>query len=429
MLTCTYTGTPGAVRAVSQDVATGDWTYARSSHPVLRPASAARGWLLQRHRTQTTMTTMPLHRPSLRQVSLGSIFLVLLASSSLHNARYLERLVSIGDKATQGPDARPKSSAYPGRFRNESYPDLSIRVEFVNNRVSPKMLQYRRPYNATCSPGLHCQFSDTSWHEFGWSHTFVSFPESPRMPNDLVVCIESPNRSPYSDSIQLLDTDKHAGLATVDPNSDVPMSYLNGSENRIHSISYIYTPKSDEITIWRVLHVQANCGTGVSTDRMNLLRALMRRGLVDSMGRCEHTVDYNATAGMIYVPGGKQAKNELMRRYAFVTAFENSYYPGYVSEKLLDALASGTLPIYLGAPNVWSMLPRDSLLNANDFPTYDALADHIEYLIESRAAYDGYHSWRGGDIPTALREYWKFGEEDENCRFCRWGAENLFLRV
>ena len=345
-----------------------------------------------------------------------------LSSQSLYNARYL-----VGGEATRNPDAQPKFSAYPGRFRNESYPELSIRIEFVNNAVSPQMLQYRRPYNATCSPGLHCQFSDTSWHEFGWSNTFVSFPESPNTPNDLVVCLESPGRKPYSDSIRLLDVDEHAGLATVDPNSDVPMSYLNGSENRIHSISYIYTPKSDEITIWRVLHVQANCGTDVSTDRMNVLQALMKRGLVDSMGRCEHNVDYNSTAGVINVPRGKDAKKKLMRSYAFVTAFENSYYPGYVSEKLLDALASGTLPIYLGAPNVWSMVPRDSLLNVNDYPTYDAIADRIEYLIENRGVYDGYHSWRRGGIPPVLREYWKFGEEDENCRFCRWGAENLFL--
>ena len=73
------------------------------------------------------------------------------------------------------------------------------------------------------------------------------------------------------------------------------------------------------------------------------------------------------------------------------------------------------------------MVPRDSLLNVNDYPTYDAIADRIEYLIENRGVYDGYHSWRRGGIPPALREYWKFGEEDENCRFCRWGAENLFL--
>ena len=105
-----------------------------------------------------------------------------LSSQSLYNARYL-----VGGEATRNPDAQPKFSAYPGRFRNESYPELSIRIEFVNNAVSPQMLQYRRPYNATCSPGLHCQFSDTSWHEFGWSNTFVSFPESPKTPNDCLL--------------------------------------------------------------------------------------------------------------------------------------------------------------------------------------------------------------------------------------------------
>ena len=110
-----------------------------------------------------------------------------------------------------------------------------------------------------------------------------------------------------------------------------------------------------------------------------------------------------------------------------MTAFENSYYPGYVTEKLWDPLRLGTLPIYLGAPNVRLLFPDNSFLNVDDFLTVHDLADHIEFLLENRDEYDKYHLWREKRIPDNLREIWKFNEEPIDCRICRWGAENLFL--
>ena len=117
----------------------------------------------------------------------------------------------------------------------------------------------------------------------------------------------------------------------------------------------------------------------------------------------------------------------LIRQYAFVTAFENSYYPGYVTEKLWEPLGQGSLPIYLGAPNVNMMFPEKSFINVNDFGTLDDLVDYIEFLIENKDEYDQYHAWREKNISSDLKELWQFQNEDENCRFCRWGAENLYL--
>lgn len=109
-----------------------------------------------------------------------------------------------------------------------------------------------------------------------------------------------------------------------------------------------------------------------------------------------------------------------------MAAFQNSYYPGYITEKLFDPLAAGTLPLYLGAPDVNHLLPTKSFLNVDDFGTYDELADYIEFLIENKDVYDQYHAWRERDISSEVREQWKFAEQDINCRLCRWGAENLY---
>jgi hypothetical protein len=51
---------------------------------------------------------------------------------------------------------------------------------------------------------------------------------------------------------------------------------------------------------------------------------------------------------------GRRAENkiEFMRPYKFVVAFENSSYPGYTTEKILQPNYSDSVPIYWGSPNV-----------------------------------------------------------------------------
>lgn len=57
-----------------------------------------------------------------------------------------------------------------------------------------------------------------------------------------------------------------------------------------------------------------------------------------------------------------------MRRYKFTIAFENQSYPGYVTEKIADALMAGTVPIYWGARMFPKNLIRRRLLIAMTFP-------------------------------------------------------------
>lgn len=45
-------------------------------------------------------------------------------------------------------------------------------------------------------------------------------------------------------------------------------------------------------------------------------------------------------------------KREFYRRFRFALVFENRHYPGYTTEKLVDAMAAGCIPIYWGNPEV-----------------------------------------------------------------------------
>jgi len=49
---------------------------------------------------------------------------------------------------------------------------------------------------------------------------------------------------------------------------------------------------------------------------------------------------------------GIEQKMNFLREHQFTLAFENSQYPGYATEKLIEAYLSGTIPLYWGSPTV-----------------------------------------------------------------------------
>jgi alpha(1,3/1,4) fucosyltransferase len=79
------------------------------------------------------------------------------------------------------------------------------------------------------------------------------------------------------------------------------------------------------------------------------------------------------------IPPGVNAsgKIEHNKQYKFAMAFENRQYPGYVTEKICDAYKSGCIPIYWGTPDIIKDFTPGTFINANDFPDFDALIDHI----------------------------------------------------
>ncbi len=60
------------------------------------------------------------------------------------------------------------------------------------------------------------------------------------------------------------------------------------------------------------------------------------------------------------------SKADVFRRYRFALVFENQRQPGYVTEKFLDCLLDGTVPIYWGDPTLESRLPAPMLYSIED---------------------------------------------------------------
>ncbi len=51
-------------------------------------------------------------------------------------------------------------------------------------------------------------------------------------------------------------------------------------------------------------------------------------------------------------PDWQQPKIEFMKNFRFALVFENSSYPGYTTEKIVDAMVAGCIPIYWGNPDI-----------------------------------------------------------------------------
>ena len=99
--------------------------------------------------------------------------------------------------------------------------------------------------------------------------------------------------------------------------------------------------------------------------RLGVIKALENRAKVDLFGRIS----------------GIHIKNkiEILNKYKFILAFENSCTPGYVTEKLLEAQLTGAIPIYWGS-DIEGYFNENAFVNFSNFRTFEALANYIEIL-------------------------------------------------
>jgi len=69
-------------------------------------------------------------------------------------------------------------------------------------------------------------------------------------------------------------------------------------------------------------------------------------------------------------------KEEGLCDYMFSVAIENGQYETYFTEKLLDCFATGTIPVYLGAPDIGNHFNKDGMIDLSE--EFD-ISDEIYY--------------------------------------------------
>jgi len=90
---------------------------------------------------------------------------------------------------------------------------------------------------------------------------------------------------------------------------------------------------------------------------------------VDSGGRYLNNIGY-AVAN----------KADFIKDYKFVISFENSEYPGYTTEKIVEPLLCGSIPIYWGNPLINKEFNNKSFVNIYDFKNIDEVIDYIRKI-------------------------------------------------
>lgn len=72
-------------------------------------------------------------------------------------------------------------------------------------------------------------------------------------------------------------------------------------------------------------------------------------------------------------------KEEGLNDYMFSLALENAQYRTYITEKILDCFATGTIPIYWGAPDIGDYFNKDGIIIWTDDFDIDQLSQDLYY--------------------------------------------------
>jgi hypothetical protein len=107
--------------------------------------------------------------------------------------------------------------------------------------------------------------------------------------------------------------------------------------------------------------------------RMLCLDRLMTKGHVDVFGNIGKPL--------------QMSKYNILPRYRFNLCFENSSFPGYYTEKALQAWVGGCVPLYFSDRWYDADFNPKALINRIDFHTIDEFVDHVAKINSSPSAY------------------------------------------
>jgi len=142
-----------------------------------------------------------------------------------------------------------------------------------------------------------------------------------------------------------------------------------------------------------------------------------------SYGECLHNTKEPREAGKPKHKIQGWIDREAARPFKLVA--ENVLQPWYVTEKIWNALAEGSVPVYLGPPEVKEMMPEGSFIYADDFPSTQALVQRmLDFTPEDFAKA---HAWR--EKPTSewgmWETTWMQGRHTMMNRICEFAAKQM----
>ncbi|MBQ8200053.1 MAG: hypothetical protein IJZ76_11610 [Lachnospiraceae bacterium] len=113
-----------------------------------------------------------------------------------------------------------------------------------------------------------------------------------------------------------------------------------------------------------------------------------RRKVIDYFEKTKHEFDlYGIGWGKESLKNYKgriDKKLEVLSGYKFAFCYENQgSASGYITEKIFDCFFANCVPIYWGAPNVTTYIPKNTFIDRRDFQTEDELMKYL-YAIDEK---------------------------------------------
>jgi alpha(1,3/1,4) fucosyltransferase len=104
----------------------------------------------------------------------------------------------------------------------------------------------------------------------------------------------------------------------------------------------------------------------------------------DFYGKCpKKIVESSCFRGPIPGIHSDTSKIDVISQYKFYICFENTCIPGYITEKLMNCFTAGCVPIYLGAPNVTSYIPKGCFIDYRDFSSNEEMYQFLKNMTEN----------------------------------------------
>jgi hypothetical protein len=82
------------------------------------------------------------------------------------------------------------------------------------------------------------------------------------------------------------------------------------------------------------------------------------------------------------VGGPVEDKIGFARQHLFCIAYENEGYPGYQTEKIVDAFIARSIPLYWGNPQVETEFNPKAFIHERNFPSEEAMVDYVVKLAD-----------------------------------------------
>ncbi|OIV93285.1 hypothetical protein TanjilG_23126 [Lupinus angustifolius] len=200
-----------------------------------------------------------------------------------------------------------------------------------------------------------------------------------------------------------IDTARRKGyniVMTTSLSSDVPVGYFSWAE---YDIMAPVEPKTESALAAAFI---SNCGA--NNFRLQALEALENANIkIDSYGACHRNHD------------GRVNKVETLKRYKFSLAFENSNEEDYVTEKFFQSLVAGTVPVFVGAPNIEDFAPYPgSVLHIKKLEDAESIAKTMKHLAENPEAYNQSLRWKYEGPSDSFKALVDMAAVHSSCRLC-----------